>query len=168
MIRKKRPLLDWPVKPLKIYWEAYGGWTALFRSGFFWFSLWVSLICNVFMTDSFSWHEMAISILPDLLGFSLGGYVIMVGFGDVEFLNALRGRTEDSPSTYMKMNAAFVHFLVVQTTTLFLAIFCEALGMTDIVSTSVGMFLLFYTVGTLFAAIFNVLNVSNWYDQKPK
>ncbi|WP_419786879.1 hypothetical protein [Pseudodesulfovibrio sp.] len=168
MKEKKSPLLDWPIKPLRIYWEAYGGWSALFRSGFFWASLCVALVCTAFMTEKFSWHELAISILPDLLGFSLGGYVIMVGFGDVEFLEALRGRTSSSPSSYMKMNAAFVHFLVVQTTTLLLAIMSSSLGLSDIVSTFIGMFLLFYTIGTLFAAIFNVLTVSNWYDQKPK
>jgi len=168
MKEKKRPVLDWPVKPLRIYWEAYGGWSALFRSGFFWISLGVALVCTSFMAETFSWSEVAISILPSLLGFSLGGYVIMVGFGDVEFLEALRGRTGNAPSTYMKMNAAFVHFLIVQTTTLFLAIMCESLGLSNIITTFIGMFLLFYTVGTLFAAIFNVLNVSNWYDQKPK
>ncbi|XXJ19631.1 hypothetical protein ACR42D_08830 [Desulfovibrio caledoniensis] len=168
MKEKKRPLLDWPIVPLRIYWEAYGGWSALFRSGYFWGSLCVALVCTKFMTEKFSWHEVAISILPSLLGFSLGGYVLMVGFGDVEFLEALRGRTGNGPSTYMKMNAAFVHFLVVQTVTLFWAIVCGSLGLSDIITTFIGMFLLFYTVGTLFAAIFNVLNVSDWYDQKPK
>jgi hypothetical protein len=168
MKEKNSPILNWPVKPLKIYWEAYGGRSALFRSGFFWVSLGVALVCTAFMTKNFSWHELAISILPDLLGFSLGGYVIMVGFGDVDFLEALRGRTGNGPSTYMKMNAAFVHFLVVQTITLLLAILSSSLGLSNIVTTFIGMFLLFYTVGTLFAAIFNVLNVSNWYDQKPK
>ncbi|NDV20863.1 hypothetical protein GO013_15740 [Pseudodesulfovibrio sp. JC047] len=111
------------------------------------------------------------SILPDILGFSLGGYVIMVGFGDTEFIEALRGREskESGPSIYMKINATFVHFIVVQAITLFMALASSAMGISahPLVSL-VGTFFLFYAIVTILAATFGVLTFANWYDQKPK
>ena len=105
----------------------------------------------------------------DILGFSLGGYAILVGFGDNEFLDALRGRDENGPSPYMNVNGAFVHFIIVESITLFLAMTTSAIGIDSWWGLEfLGTFFLFYTATTIVAATFAVLTMASWYDRKPK
>ncbi|MFA7455791.1 MAG: hypothetical protein WCZ10_15150 [Desulfobulbaceae bacterium] len=175
MAREKKPLLNWPKlnwpkQALRIYWDAYGGVSALRTSAYLWFSVALALFCLFFKAPDFSWSDAALSIVPDLLGFSLGGYAIMVGFGDTEFLEALRGKEEEGkPSPYMKLNATFLHFIIVQAITLVFALIAKALDIAswDVVA-FLGLLLLIYTTMTIVAAAFTVLAIANLYDQKPK
>jgi hypothetical protein len=62
------------------------------------------------------WWELPISILPNLIGFSLGGYAILLAFGDEKFRKLLVPERKATPSPgaptlYMTVSAIFLHFI---------------------------------------------------------
>jgi hypothetical protein len=70
------------------------------------------------------WWETVIAVLPNLLGFTLGGFAIFVGFGDERFKASLAAPESDPeiPTVYRELCATFVHFIFVQVTALLVAI----------------------------------------------
>lgn len=69
------------------------------------------------------WWVTPTDILPSLIGFTLGGYAILLAFGDHRFLDLMRQSGSDSePSAYMDINAVFLHFLLLQFIALILAL----------------------------------------------
>lgn len=68
--------------------------------------------------------EKFISIFPNLIGFTLGGYAIIVGFGNTDFLQkiAWSGKENDSFSIYEILNAIFAFNLVCQIFVLILSL----------------------------------------------
>lgn len=118
------------------YWKAYGGLRALARSFYLHAALllvaftpftWLAPTC---LTGSpcTAWWDQSMSILPNLLGFTLGGFAIFIGFGDEKF-RALLAEPEDSPDTptvYVELCTTFVHFILVQIAALILAVIAKA------------------------------------------
>ncbi|WP_148204176.1 hypothetical protein [Oleidesulfovibrio alaskensis] len=94
-------------------------------------------------------------------------YAMLVGFGDANFLEAMRGKNEDgSPSPYMKLNGTFVHFIIIQSLSLFLASLTRALGISDFtIVFYVGSALFFYSLLTIVATALAVLNFASWFDK---
>lgn len=111
------------------YWRGYGGLVALLQSPFFHASLVITTLLFPYWSSP-RWWETVIAIMPNLIGFSLGGYAIWLGLGDDSFRKLLSGRAEqeaaDEPSPFMQVNAAFVHFIIMQVAGLFAAIFAMA------------------------------------------
>ena len=111
---------------LSRYWRAYGGITALFKSPY----LWLSVVITIFLFPHWSkpeWWDDVLSIMPNLLGFSLGGYAMWIAIGDDDFRKLISGEDEDGkPSPYMEVNAAFVHFVVLQMLSMIFALFAKA------------------------------------------
>lgn len=158
-----------PIETLQIYWDAYGGWAELKGSVYLRSSLVLSVLTILLKTDGFSWASSVIDIVPDILGFSLGGYALLIGFGDSEFIEALRGRDPNGASPYMKVNAAFVHFIIIESLTLLFSFFTQAIGIdSNFIIEFAGTLLLFYTIATLFAATLAILTFAFLYDNKPK
>lgn|GEM_PF-6038039 len=58
---------------------------------------------------------MAVSVLPNLLGFGVSGYAIWIGWGDPEFRRRL-AQLEMGPgvSAYAQVSATFAHFALMQ------------------------------------------------------
>lgn len=163
-----------PRRSFSLYWNAYGGFKALWGS----FYLWTALVLAFLLTlvalsgdssesEIWNWADETINILPDVLGFSLGGYAMLVGFGDENFLQAIRGADEDgTASPYMEVNAAFVHFILVQALALIFAVVAKSLGVYDYLFVYYfGCVLLVYALLTILATTFAVLNMANWFDQ---
>lgn len=74
------------------------------------------------------WWNDTLSVLPNVLGFALGGYAIWLGFGDDAFRDLISQRDEgDSTSPYMEVSASFAHFIVVQALALLFALFVKAM-----------------------------------------
>lgn len=139
----KKRLLK-PLTSFHLYWVTYGGWSALFCSLYLWISIILaSIACyaNYDIPKKWAWAEAATSIVPSILGFSLGGYAMLVGFGDEKFLNALRCKDdEDEFSPYMKVNASFLHFIFIQFLCIIFASMSRMLHVEDM--------LIFYFIGT--------------------
>lgn len=75
------------------------------------------------------WWDTVISVLPNLLGFTLGGFAIFVGFGDERFKASLAAPEDDptQPTVYRELCATFVHFIFVQVIAMLLALISKGM-----------------------------------------
>lgn len=118
------------------YWTAYGGLRKLLGSPY----LHVALLLLVPTVQIWSgagyvngqtssyWWEQGISVLPNLLGFTLGGFAIFIGFGDEKFRSLLAEPSGDSAvNDYVALCATFVHFILIQASALLSAIVAKGL-----------------------------------------
>jgi len=110
------------------YWQAYGGWGAVLRSRY----LHAALVLTPFCWGTWGsagWWDTVISVLPNLLGFTLGGFAIFVGFGDDRFKASLAAPEADpnSPTVFREFCATFVHFILVQLVALLCAIIAKGM-----------------------------------------
>lgn len=164
-----RQSISGPMNSLGIYWEAYGGFRELRKSPYLLLAILIAVpaTCLQLKETPWDWAAEVINILPDVLGFSLGGYAMLVGFGDKEFLAAMRGRNKDgTPSVYMEVNGAFVHFIIVQALALMFATISTALELSHfIIVAFIGITLLFYALGTVVSTTLAVLNFADWFDE---
>ncbi|MCR6631397.1 MAG: hypothetical protein NVV74_15870 [Magnetospirillum sp.] len=130
------------------------------------------------------WWELSISVLPNIVGFTIGGYAILVSFGDEEFKRKIAGKTDedDGDSPYMHVNATLVHTIIVQATALLISIIFKGLSFISyaeiseakdwsLISVVPGVilsapaFLLFaYGLVLLIPLSINIFEVASWYD----
>lgn len=164
------------------YWRAYGGTGALVRSPY----LHVAIVGLVLTTPFWlqkEWWEQVLSVIPNLLGFTLGGFAVFLGFGDEKFRALLSEPDEEDtigPSQYMKLCATFVHFIVLQALSLFGAILAKALNFkcpwpdgllcdwvvpaANAVGSAIGYGLFLYAVTSILAATMHVFRIAGYYD----
>src|SRR5690606_12202933 len=75
--------------------------------------------------DGRVWAQVAVEVIPSLLGFSIGGMAITLAFSNSQIFKAvIQGGKKDS--LFVKTIANFFHFILVQTLALLLAIFCKS------------------------------------------
>ncbi|MCU5784852.1 hypothetical protein MA04_04152 [Alcanivorax balearicus MACL04] len=164
------------------YWKAYGGCKALLKSVY----LRAAFILTFLFFPTWSqpgWWEDVISIMPNLLGFSLGGYAMWMAIGDDDFRALISGsEKQGKPSPYMSVNATFVHFILLQVLSIILAVMAKAynfsmpsdfflyeffgLGFRFLVLGVNGVFyfVFLYALLSAIAATLALLRVSSWYD----
>lgn len=163
-----------PVKSFSLYFSSYGGWGALLKSIYFWASIILAILSCYFNLEAsgngaqkWSWINSAKSIFPSVLGFSLGGYAILISFGDKDFLAVLRMKNEDEKiSPYMKINGSFLHFIFLQ----FLGLFFSSLAeMThseyNLVVYFLGSAIFFYAICSIIMTALTILNAASWFDK---
>jgi hypothetical protein len=127
------------------------------------------------------WWEQVLGVVPNLLGFTLGGFAVFLGFGDDKFRRLLAEPDEESPSEpslYVKLCATFVHFILVQTLALGAAIWAKAwdyhvpwaapieqiIPWTKIAAGCVGYGLFLYAVTSVIAATLHVFRIAIFYE----
>lgn len=164
------------------YWKAYGGFRALIKSPYLLLSVIISALLYPHWSEPMWWDDV-LSIMPNLLGFSLGGYAMWIAIGDDDFRQLISGEDADGKtSPYMEMNAAFVHFILLQLLSIILALITKAyyfplpqghyilefLGGYFSYVCIAGYFLAYlvfiYALLSAFAATLALLRVSSWYD----
>jgi len=107
------------------YWDVYGGWWALVCSPYLHLSIVVTAALWPLWWEK-DWWDKVLDIQPSMLGFTLGGFALMLAgatdkFG--MFLARARVRHEKPDSTPLaKMAVAFVHFILMQMVSLLLAL----------------------------------------------
>lgn len=112
------------------YWKAYGGWLSLLSSGYLWAAIILSILLNplwIVPSDpekAVVWAGLAFSILPGLTAFSLGAIAIFLALTKGVFLAAMQDGGDES--FFLKVVAAFFHFLLVQFAALILSLFAVA------------------------------------------
>lgn len=151
-----------------IYWKAYGGKRALLSSRYLHMALILAIVVCLYRLgdQDWNWPSMVLSAIPNMLGFSLGGYAMLIGFGDRKFLKALKGQENDgTPSVYMNVSGAFVHFIVIQVVALLYAVLIISFNIKHFIANFIGMTFFFYAICTILAATFAVLNFASWYDK---
>lgn len=156
-------------RSLRFYWKIYGGASTLIRSPYLHVAAVMAAIIMVPIWDGTTetgWFEMCLTVIPNLLGFTLGGYAILLAFGDERFRRTISGPDPDgTPSPFMVVNAAFVHFIVIQAVSLLLALICKAWEWKTGLLAFIGSILFVYAIFTAVAAALAVLNLANWFDR---
>lgn len=177
------------------YWNAYGGASSFFIS----YTFWLAIALTYFLKTAWlfdpclkisppPWWESALSILPNLLGFSLGGYLMWLGVGSASFRSWLhRSSNDGSPTVYMNVSATFLHFVCAQIIALMLAFIgkhfqglpdsyvvavMQSIGATDSVfhewispiGNCIGFFFFVYAMLATFDTAFGVFRISSWQD----
>lgn len=167
---------------LKQYWRMYGGTRGIVRSPYFWVSVVLLVLTSHFWLTG-QWWEQVISVMPNVLGFTLGGFAIFLGFGDENFKQIISGLDENDvepgPSPYMEVSATFLHFVLVQLGAILTAIVVKATSFTPsgwlasiatyiaparFIADLVGYWLFLYGLCITAAAAIAIFRVSHWYD----
>lgn len=145
------------------YWKPYGGFLSIKESVYSKWALLITLLVIIFgNTDK--WYEKTLNILPDLLGFSIGTFAILLALGDTFFWKCLIKESEENISEYSVINSTFVHFIFIQILAVIYALFCEFLTINNLIMNLIGIFLLVYAILLALAATFAILKVSKWYE----
>lgn len=118
---------------LSRYWGDYGGWRDFFASPLLHFSLLVAgASYSIWLKPN--WVDLPLSLLPNLLGFSLGAYALIFSLADERLLAALNAPTTDGSPTKLRMvNATFLHFILVQTAAIIFALANKSTLLIDLV-----------------------------------
>ncbi|MBW3199150.1 hypothetical protein [Marinobacter nauticus] len=110
----------------KVYWSAYGGPEAILRSKFFAIAILLTAISYpLWLLNDYS--DFPTSILPDILGFSIGAFAVWLGFGSEDFKEVITRIETKHGNGYDVSNASFLHLIIVQTTTLIYSIAFKAI-----------------------------------------
>lgn len=121
-------------KALARYWGDYGGWRDFFLSPLLHFSTLVSAASYAAWTKV-DWPDLPLSLLPNLLGFSLGAYALIFSLADERLLAALNTPTPNGRSTNLRViNATFLHFILVQTAAIIFALMNKSSDFIDLAS----------------------------------
>ncbi|OHX34417.1 hypothetical protein ACQE3E_10465 [Methylomonas sp. MED-D] len=158
----------------KRYWASYGGFSLLIKSPYLHLALLLLILTNHFWINE-KWWEQSISVLPNLLGFSLGGFAMFLGFGDEKFRAVLAEKDEDGNVTpYMSLCASFVHFIIVQFIALLSAIVAKSFDFhADLppyffwiicFGNGVGYLTFLYSITAMLAATMAVFRTCSWYE----
>lgn len=160
------------------YWRAYGGLRVILLSPYFHAALLLTALLSPYWVNK-PWWEVALSVMPNLLGFTLAGFTIWLGFGSERFRALVSQPGEDgSPSIYVQVSASFVHFVVMQVAGLLAAAIALAastipapsglpgviVGRLATVGQGAGFLLFVYAIATALAAAMGVFRVASWQD----
>ncbi len=115
------------------YWRTYGGWRSLAGSPY----VHIAAVITAFSWRLWfepGWWSTPLSVLPNILGFTVGGFAIVLALGAGDFGAALSSASKPDAdildSNLAKLSAAFCHFILVQCLTLLLAMLAMALAKT--------------------------------------
>jgi hypothetical protein len=172
------------------YWHSYGGLHALVGSPYLHFSLVATIVLFPAWVNR-DWWTNVLQVLPSIIGFSIGGYAIWLGFGDEKFKALIAGGDDkNAVSPYMEVSATFSHFVVVQLAAILAALagtalnvdgnqyaglrfFAELIGanwndIADVLRIAggfIGYLLFMYALVTALAAVFAIFRVALWFDE---
>lgn len=121
--------------------------------------------------------DLVFTITPSLLGFMLGGYAILIGFGNREFLQSISQISDNKPiSFYQKFSSTFAFSILSMAVVLIIACifflfsliipldyFSDYLDYFNIFAIIILVFLLVYSICQIFIAILNVFTLSQAY-----
>lgn len=100
------------------YFRAFGGWRAILFSPIFNASIIVSLISYEAVVK-YQWVQSVQSILPNLLGFSLGTYSVVFGIITPKLKTALKEVKNNDGITYFdEIGSTFFHYIFIQSITI--------------------------------------------------
>jgi len=150
-------------------WRHYGGWREFLRSPYLWSGFALALLLSLRSGCGWFWYESALGVLPNLLGFSLGGYAVLLAFGDKKFLNLIRGDFPgESNSPYMGVSASLAFFVVAQSLTLVAAVTYDGVRVESALLNFVGCWAFMYSLLLGLAATLRIFFLSRMFDKMPE
>lgn len=169
------------------YWCAYGGFSALIKSPYLHLAL-ILLIITFKTWSNANWWDISISVLPNLLGFTLGGFAVFLAFGDDKFREMLIDNSDDDEddedsstsgsSLYVELCSTFVHFIVVQIAAFFAALISKSLNFKypwnecirpfieymTLFFWGLGFLIFLYSMTSILAATMHLFRTATWYE----
>ncbi|MER9137516.1 hypothetical protein NKI20_14670 [Mesorhizobium sp. M0830] len=104
-----------------------------------------------------AWPQVAIDIIPSMLGFSMGGMAIVLAFSSAQSFKVL-SENGAADSAFLKMIGNFFHFILVQTVAIFTAVFGK--GYHNEVLAAFGFFSFGYAILVAVATAGQLLNTA--------
>jgi len=162
------------------YWQAYGGLRALLCSPYLHIAVLVLLPLTYHTWSKCDWWNDPMAALPNLLGFTLAGLAMSIGFGDDKFraLLAEPGVDLSKPSDYVVMSSTFVHFIVIQLFALVYSVAAkglwfyaewvdpirDVLPVLNQIAGGIGYGLFLYALMSVLAATMAVFRIASMYE----
>ena len=138
---------------LRIYWEN----KPIYKSQYFWIAVTCSITAivlpNLIPISKIVFIELlankAISIFPSILGFSLGGYILLISLNSTDILNVITEPTDEKEkySFYQKASAVFAFSILLQALSIIIGLFIVLI--IDIGDTII----VFYTIAEILNSI---------------
>lgn len=115
------------------YWKDYGGWKDFFGSPLLHLSVVISgASYRAWLKPD--WVDLPLSLLPNLLGFSLGAYALIFSLANERLLGALSAQPKHGGPTLLRViNATFLHFILIQTAAIIFALSQKSTLLVDLV-----------------------------------
>lgn len=133
---------------------------------YFHFAISVSIFVSTLSSCNNEWSNIALGVLPSILGFSVGGYAIIITFGDDEFRKFLANtNTQDGKSILLVINGAFIHFIASQTLAIFLAYMVKSTNIQNIYLNFLLSIPFAYSLFFCVAIAFEIKTISKWYKK---
>lgn len=111
-------------KSIGRYWENYGGFKALISSPYLHIALILALLNKSEWYSTNLWTEKTLAVIPNILGFSIGAFAVLLAFTNDKFLQILKEDGDDK-SAFISTSASFCHFILIQGTALVFASVCS-------------------------------------------
>lgn len=174
-------------KVLSRYLRDYGGLNSIVQSPFTGAAL-LALIFTFDRVNDKSWPILAQSLLPNLLGFSLGTYALLFSLMSGRIKLALsKLRNERGVSFLKEVNATFFHFIFVQISAILLSFLYQStfiykiliwqnfrapedlpiFKIGTILFGSFGLFLFYYSLVLVVASSLAVYRIAGLVDPRP-
>lgn len=108
--------------------EAYGGCRAIIVSRYFIFAC-LLMVPTWSQWTKAGWWDTVFSIIPNLLGFTIGAFALTIAYGDERFKKLLAKSVDDDDehSPLIEMSATFLVFIAVQTFALIGTLTCKGM-----------------------------------------
>jgi hypothetical protein len=170
---------------IKRHWAAYGTWQTINESPYANFAVLFTALIYPLWTGDAHILEIAITVLPALLGFTLAGYAMFLAFSDRSFLAILARlpvKDKNGPPIYRAINSTFVHFILIQVAAFLWTLALDAYigtktpdAFQTLVATYIGFmkpyflfwgtFLFIYALVLAFAVTMNMFRFTTWYEK---
>ncbi|UPJ57828.1 hypothetical protein [Bradyrhizobium sp. 192] len=144
------------------YFDIYGGPRALLRSPYVHVAVFLTVGCRLRWSPSVSASDIAVSVIPNLLGFTVGALAIVLAFSSAPIFKML-AQDGDPRSYFMRLTVNLVHFIVVQACALIVGIVGKATASASI--DVLALFFLFYGVLITVSAGIQLLQTASLYNQ---
>lgn len=108
------------------YWESLGGWQTLLNDHYFFIGIGLTVLLIPLWLQPL-WWDTVITIVSILIGFSVGGFSVVLAISSERLQDRLLRRSEyDNRSPFLMFNAAFAHYLLTGFLALGAALLCKA------------------------------------------
>lgn len=163
------------------YWQNYGGLASIIKSPYFHLAFIFTIITIPFWFYK-EWWSNSMTIIPSILGFTLGGFAIFLGYGNDKFRSLLAIEDKAGKSPYLEVVSSFLHFVLMQMIALIFALFANAVGSISIMNITeterylgislvwfilgfIGYGLFIYSLLLAFAVSFALYRLANTYTK---
>lgn len=142
------------------YWSVYGGWPGFIGSPALWAAGLIALLLFP-LFDNAVWADASISILPNVLGLSIGGMAVVLAFPTTHIFKYLseNGRKD---SFYLDLASRLTHFIFVQVVALILGLLGKAYKIWPIAL--IGCWALIYAILTAAVIALTLFTVAQIYN----